>query len=40
MIRYTVEVLAADEPYVLLGRDILNRYRVVLDGPKQKLEIE
>lgn len=37
---YTVEVLAADEPYVLLGRDVLNRYRVVLDGPRQKLEIE
>lgn len=37
---HTVEVLAANEPYVLLGRDVLNRHRVVLDGPKQKMEIE
>ncbi len=36
-----VEVLAAkDEPYVLLGRDILNRYRIILDGPGLALEIE
>jgi hypothetical protein len=35
-----VEVFAhRDEPYVLLGRDILNRYRLVLDGPGLALEI-
>lgn len=35
-----VEVLArSDEPWVLLGRDVLNRYRIVLDGPNQILEI-
>ena len=28
-----------DEPHILLGRDILNRYRVMLDGPKLLLEI-
>ena len=33
-------VIAHDgEPYVLLGRDILNRYRVVLDAPGLALEI-
>jgi hypothetical protein len=37
----TVEVLAnRDEPYVLLGRDVLNRYRIVLDGPQLVLEID
>ena len=37
---HTLEVLASDdEPFVLLGRDVLNRYRVVLDGPNQRLEI-
>jgi hypothetical protein len=36
-----VEVLAhAAEPFVLLGRDILNRHRIVLDGPRLALEIE
>jgi hypothetical protein len=35
-----LEVLAHDgEPYVLLGRDVLNRYRIVLDGPNLTLEI-
>ena len=34
------EVLAnPGEQWVLLGRDILNHYRVVLDGPNQRLEI-
>jgi predicted aspartyl protease len=37
----TVEVLAnRDEPYVLLGRDMLNRNRVVLDGPQLILELD
>ena len=36
-----VEVLAShDEPYVLLGRDILNQFRIMLDGPNLVLEIE
>lgn len=37
-----VEVAAAasdGEPYILLGRDVLNNFRVVLDGPSGKLEI-
>lgn len=37
-----VEVTAAahpDEPYVLLGRDVLNHFRLVLDGPRLTLEI-
>ena len=34
-----LEVLAdEDEPYVLLGRDVLNRHRVTLDGPGLSLE--
>lgn len=36
-----VEVPASrDEPHVLLGRDLLNRYRLVLDGPSLILEID
>ena len=35
-----IPVLASSgEPWVLLGRDVLNRYRIVLDGPNQTLEI-
>jgi hypothetical protein len=29
----------AEESWVLLGRDVLNSYRVVLDGPQLALEI-
>ncbi len=38
-----VEVSAVeipDEPFVLVGRDVLNRFRMVLDGPAAILEIE
>ena len=36
-----VEVVAhVGESFVLLGRDVLNRLRVVLDGPNQVLEID
>jgi predicted aspartyl protease len=33
-------VASRDEPYVLLGRDVLNDYRATLDGPLLRLEIE
>lgn len=36
-----VEVVAASsagEPYVLLGRDVLNLFRIVFDGPRGKVE--
>ena len=34
------KVLASEqEPHVLLGRDVLNRHRVVMDGPQLRLEI-
>jgi predicted aspartyl protease len=34
-------VYACDgEPWVLLGRDVLNRFRVVLDGPASAVQIE
>ena len=37
----TLEVLASKgEPYILLGRDVLNHFRVMLDGPNLALEIE
>jgi hypothetical protein len=29
-----------DEPFILLGRDILNRHRLLLDGPGLALEID
>jgi hypothetical protein len=36
----TLKVLAShDEPYALLGRDILNRFTIVLDGPNLVLEM-
>ena len=36
-----VEVLASpQEPYVLLGRDVLNHFRITLDGPKLVLDID
>lgn len=35
-----IEVLASrEEPHVLLGRDVLNAQRIVLDGPELVLEI-
>jgi predicted aspartyl protease len=35
-----VEVIAHDdESFVLLGRDVINQLRIVLDGPNQVLEI-
>jgi hypothetical protein len=41
LIPVTVEVFASrDEPYVLLGRDVLNHFRVVLDGPNLVLAVE
>lgn len=36
-----LEVVASpDEPHVLLGRDLLNRHRILLDGPQGMLEID
>jgi hypothetical protein len=36
----TVKVLRADgEPHVLLGRDVLNQFRILLDGPALALEM-
>lgn len=36
----TIEVVASPgESWVLLGRDVLNGYRVLLDGPQLALEI-
>lgn len=35
-----VEVIASpDESFVLLGRDVLNHFRVLLDGPQLSLEM-
>lgn len=37
----TVEAVGeANEPWVLLGRDVLNGYKITLDGPSLKLTIE
>lgn len=32
-------VLGEREPYILLGRDVLNAHRILLDGPQLALEI-
>jgi predicted aspartyl protease len=35
-----VEVVAQEnEPWVILGRDVLNGLRIVLDGPRQTFEV-
>jgi hypothetical protein len=33
-------VASADEPWMLLGRDLLNFHRVLLDGPAAALELQ
>ena len=33
-------VSSAEELHILLGRDILNRHRILLDGPRGVLEID
>jgi hypothetical protein len=33
-------VLGEHEPHILLGRDVLNAHRILLDGPQLALEIE
>jgi predicted aspartyl protease len=35
----TVKVIGADEPWVLLGRDVVNALRLGLDGPQFLLDI-
>jgi hypothetical protein len=38
---HLLEVIShAEEPFVLLGRDVLNRHRILLDGPNLALEID
>ena len=40
MLAQTFEVVAnAGEPWILLGRDIMNAHRMLLDGPQLFLEI-
>ena len=34
-----IDVIGAADDYVLLGRDVLNQLRLLLDGPAQSLEI-
>jgi len=34
-----VEIIGDDVQEPLLGRDVLNRLRLVLDGPQQKIEV-
>ncbi len=33
-------VLGAAESHILLGRDVLNAYRVLLEGPQLSLEVD
>jgi len=35
-----VEVLLLERPYALLGRDIINRYRLLLDGTEEWWEFD
>lgn len=34
-----IEVIASGEEYAILGRDVLNHFRIILDGPRAVLEI-
>jgi predicted aspartyl protease len=34
-----IEVIAGGEAYAILGRDVLNQFRLILDGPRAILEI-
>lgn len=34
-----IEIIGDDVPEPLRGRDVLNRLRIVLDGPPQKIEV-
>ena len=34
-----LEFYSIDLPYAVLGRDILNRYHITLDGPNQTITI-
>ena len=37
----SIEVLGSpEEPHVLLGRDLLNLHRILLDGPQSVLEMD
>ena len=38
-IRARLEVIAIPEDYALLGRDVLNQLRILLDGPAETVEI-
>ena len=38
-VRGRIQVIAISEEYALLGRDVLNHLRVLLDGPALALEI-
>ncbi|NUQ61116.1 MAG: hypothetical protein HUU20_01425 [Pirellulales bacterium] len=33
-------IASRDEPYVLLGREVLNGHRILLDGPRLRLELD
>jgi len=36
-----LKVFVSDnEPHILLGRDVMNRHRILLDGPRHILEID
>jgi hypothetical protein len=37
---HDLEVIALDEEFALIGRDLLNRHKIVLDGPKLEFEIK
>lgn len=34
-----IEIIGDDVPEPLLGRDVLNRLRLILDGPRQTIEV-
>lgn len=35
-----IEVIASGEEYAILGRDVLNQFRTMLDGPRAILKIQ
>ena len=38
-LRWRVEALASQQPYAIIGRNVLNDLRLLLDGPKLELSV-
>jgi hypothetical protein len=37
--RWKVDVFGSQRPYAIIGRNVLNNLRILLDGPALKMEV-